>query len=49
MHKNQENKGKLKKEGNFPTVMLILLHIPPNDDTPSPHKAISACNLLEQC
>lgn len=49
MHKDQENKGKLKNDENFPTVMLILLHIPPEDDSPSPHKAISACNLPGQC
>lgn len=31
MHKNQENKGKLIKEENFPTVKLIFQQIPPED------------------
>lgn len=41
MHKNQEDKGKLIKEKNFPTIMLIFQQILPEDHSPSPHKAIS--------
>lgn len=49
MPKNQEDKGKLIKWENFPTIMLIFQQIVPEDHFPSPHKAISACNILEQC
>lgn len=42
MHKNLENKEKMKKEENFPSVKLIFQQIPPEAHLPSPHKAVSA-------